>query len=132
MPKPKESMSRFYVDEILEENLDSIGTKDVFHEFLKKVLNKGEHEVAIYQAIKKTPGHKNYEYNSITSGIINTLKPFKKTLFEYVARPRFLEHNWHRIEELFKTLDGQENRMAIIEAVMQTNTFNNLDTQKSI
>jgi hypothetical protein len=132
IPKPKENMSRYYVDDILDDNLYHIGTQDIFFEFLKKVLNKNEHDVALYQAIKKTPGNKHYDYEKITSSIINKLTPFKKTLFEYVVRPRFLEHNWSRIEDIFKTIDNQENRIAVIEAVMQTNTFKSLDTQKSI
>lgn len=131
-PKNGEKLSTYYIDDVLDSNLDNIESKDVFHEFLKKTLNQNELEVALYQAIKKTPGHKNYEYNSITSGILNTLKPFKKTLFEYFVRSRFLEHNWKRIDDIFQTLDSQEHRIAIIESVMQTNTFNGLDTQKSI
>jgi hypothetical protein len=135
-PKPNVShesnFSNYHVDDLLESNLDSVESKDVFHEFLKRILNQGEHEVALYQAIKKTPSPKNYEYDNIVRGMIDTLSPFKKTLFEYFARPRFLEHNLTKIDRVFKVLDSQEHRVAVIEAVMQTNTFNSLDTQRAI
>lgn len=134
-PKQGENRSLYYLDDALEDNLDKFAsgrTTDLFFNFITETLQKGEHEVALYQAIKKTPGAKSYDYDTQTDNIIKTLKPYKKTLFEYVARPKFLEHSWKTLDDVFQTLDSQEQRIAVIEAMMQTKTFASLDTQKNI
>lgn len=131
-PKKNEKIHDYYVDDLLDTNIDNISNTSVFFNFMKEVLNQGEHEVGLYQAIKKTPGVKNYSYDIHVSAILNALQPYKKTLFEYVTRPKFLENSWRSIEHVFETLDSQEHRVAIIEAMMQTKTFSALDTQKNI
>lgn len=127
-----EKRSDYYAGDFLDSNLDNTGGTKYFVEFLTEILNKGEHEVALHQAIKKTPGPKNYEYSKHVNTILNTITPYKKTLFEYVARPRFLESGWEKLEDVFKTIDSQEHRKAIFEAMFATKTFTSLDVQKEI
>jgi hypothetical protein len=131
-PKGSESTHDFYHNDFLDSNLDSIGSHNAFFNFMTDILNKGENEVALYQAIKKTPAPKSYSFDSHVNSVLSVLTPYTKTLFEYVARPKFLESSWERIDSVFNTLDSQDYRVAIIEAMLQTKTFNALDTQKGI
>jgi hypothetical protein len=133
--KPKndrEKISDYYNEDFLNNTLSAVGTPKVFLQFLSEILKKGESDVALQQAIKKTPNPKNYEYEGHVSSILNVLEPYKKVLFNYVSRPNFLEHNFHRLDKIFSIIDDQEHRIAILESMMVTKTFNSLDTQKEI
>lgn len=129
---PTKQRNTYFADDYLNANLDNIGQNQRFFIFLHRVLNMGEHEVALYQAIKKTPGPKNPQYDKSVNSIINTIKPFKKTLFDYVARTSFLEHSWRILPEVFKEIDGQIERSTIFELVFNTKTFKSTDTQKEV
>jgi hypothetical protein len=131
-PKRGENIHDFYYNDILTSNLDNIGIPERFLSFIEDCLKKGEREVALSQAIKKTPGAKNYQYETHVKNIVKTLTPYKSSLFNYVARTKFLENSWNLIENVFLTIDDQPSRVGIIEAMINTKTFNSIDTQKSI
>lgn len=131
-PKKHETIHDFYYNDILTTNLDNIGIPERFLSFIDYCLKQNEPEVALAQAIKKTPGAKNYQYETHVKSIIKTLTPYKNQLFNYVARTKFLENSWNQIENVFLTIDDQTRRVGIIEAMINTKTFNSVDTQKSI
>ncbi len=100
-PKRGENIHDFYYNDILTSNLDNIGIPERFLSFIEDCLKKGEREVALSQAIKKTPGAKNYQYETHVKNIVKTLTPYKSSLFNYVARTKFLENSWNLIEMFF-------------------------------
>ncbi len=130
--KDDKKTSSYTIEEIINCNLDMISSEDKFLEFITYCLKKSENDVAISQAIKKTPRVNHYNYDHHVDQIINTLIPFKKTLFEYVARPSFLQSSYKQIPKIFTAIDDQERRIVIFESLINTKTFQNIDSQKEI
>ncbi len=131
-PKAGEKGGQFYLQDMIEAGPDKISNINQFFHFLKYCLHNNHSDVALAQIIKKTPKGSSYEYDSYVSDALSVLKPYKKTLFEYVARTAFLENSWHRLNTIFEVIDDQERKTAIFESMINTKTFQNVDTQKSI
>lgn len=131
-PKPSEKLSDFYMQDLIEAGADKISNLKPFFQYIKYCLDSNNSDVALAQIIKKNYRHTSYEYDSYVSDVIGLLEPYKKTLFEYVCRPAFLEHSWNKLGTVFETIDDQERRIAIFEAMVNTKIFQNLDTQKSV
>lgn len=133
--KPKtntEKITDYYFEDLITSGIDKVSNWDKFFEFVKFSLDSGNSEIAISQLIKKTPKVNNYEYDNYVSTVIDFLRPYKKIMFEYVARPILLENSWENLDVVFKVIDDQERRIAIFEAMFQTKAFENIDVQKKI
>jgi hypothetical protein len=131
-PKPNEKGGEFYLQDMIEAGPDKISNMNQFFQFIKYCLHNNYSDVALAQIIKKNPRSSSYEYSTYVSDALSVLKPYKKTLFEYVARTTFLENSWHRLDTIFEVIDDQERKTAIFESMINTKTFQTVDTQKSI
>lgn len=131
-PKAGEKRSVYYFEDFLGASLDKVRNTKKFFDFIKYALDKGELEVAVHQAIKKTPSAKSYDYNGSVRDILKSLQPYKEAFFQYVARPKFLENSSDVMSYILSNIYDQEHRIAVFEAMFQTKEFNNINTQKTI
>ncbi len=131
-PKIGEGRSTFYIDDLLDGGSSNIKSKDIFFNFLKELLTTNEKDVVLYQLIKKIPKEDEYNYEKDFERIINFLESYQDLLFEFMARPRFLEKSWKQLDKILPIIKSEEHKIGIIEALTQSNTFKSLDTQKEV
>lgn len=131
-PKSSEKISDYSFQDLIEAGADKIDNLKPFFQYIKYCLDNNHSDVALAQIIKKNYRSTSCQYDSYVNSAIEVLKPYKKTLFEYVSRPSFLEHSWKKLENVFETLDDQERKTAIFEAMINTKSFQNVDVQKAV
>jgi hypothetical protein len=122
----------YLVDNLLEAGINEVYTDIEFLNFLKEVLNNGEGEVALQQAIKKTPRSKKGYYNFYVNNIIESISASEDVLFNYINRQSFLEHSWKVIDDVFPILNNDEYKKTILNTLTKIQDFVEVNTQKSI
>lgn len=123
---------RYYQESILDQDMNSLGENHNFFSFLNEMLIKGEEDIVLYQAIKKTPKSKKGNYYIHINEIVNSLKSSEKILFKYISRANFLEHSWNVISKIFQLINKDEYKNKIIKSLSKTKAFRDAHVQSSV
>lgn len=115
--------SDFLIDRLLEQRLSGRSGEEHLLRFAKKELasEDGKND-AVKLLLAIEPRSKN-DYSDATTKIMETLKPYGREYFEYVARGSFISRRFDLVEKAFEGLRNQEHMEALMERCIASRQF---------
>lgn len=120
------------VSNILNTHIDNIRNEDQFLNFFKFCFLRNEPDIALEQAIIKTPIKSNFLFFSYIEKIVLSIKENQEILLRYLNRTTFLNNTWRFIDLYLSHLDNHEDKLKIIKKISKTNAFRIPNNQKDI